>query len=57
MTFGDLLEWLAAIALTVAAFIWSGLVLALAVAGVSLFYLAQVYSGARIRRRQKRDDS
>jgi hypothetical protein len=60
MYLGDFLEWLAAAALVTAAFLWSGLILALAVAGVWLAYFAQCHDGTklvlprlRLRRRQK----
>jgi hypothetical protein len=39
---GEVLEWIAAACLVTAAALWSGLILALAVAGACLFYLAQV---------------
>ena len=45
MSIGDLLEWLAAAAFVVAAYLWSGTVLALGVAGLFLAYEAQCYSG------------
>lgn len=48
MSVGDLIEWLGGAALVAAAFIWSGLVLALAVGGVFLLYEAQCYSSQRI---------
>lgn len=53
MSVGDLLEWLAASALVAAAFIWSGSVLALAVAAVCLAYFGQCYSGNRFGRRKQ----
>jgi hypothetical protein len=46
VTIGDVLEWLAAACLVAAAYLWSGWVLTLAVAGVSLAYFAQVYDRA-----------
>ncbi len=41
---GDILEWLGAAALVCASAIWSGLVVALAVAGLALLYFAQVFA-------------
>lgn len=52
MTLGDLLEWLSIAAFTIAAYLWSGTVLALAVAAVGLFYLAQQYAQVSVRRRK-----
>ena len=40
---GDVLEWLAAVLLVAAAYVGTGLPLALAVAGVALAYFAQCY--------------
>ena len=49
MHIGDALEVLGAFALAGAAYIWSGTVLALAVAGVALLYFAQVYAEIPVR--------
>lgn len=40
MSVGDLIEWIAGALFVLAAFLWSGMVLALAVAGVALVYFA-----------------
>jgi hypothetical protein len=53
MSVGDFLEWLAIAAFTVAAFLWSGTVLALGVLGAGLAYEAQCYSGTRFGRREQ----
>jgi hypothetical protein len=46
LTVGDVLEWLAAAAFVVAAWLSIGPALALAVAGVALFYEAQCFEHA-----------
>lgn len=40
MSVGDLLEWIAGALFVLAAYLWSGTILALAVAGVALVYFA-----------------
>lgn len=52
MSLGDLLEWPALALLAVAAFLWLGWPLALAVAGAGLFYLAQSLAETPLRRRK-----
>lgn len=49
MRLGDLLEWLSIAALIAAAYLWSGIVLALAVAAGGLFYVAQNYPQVSVR--------
>ena len=48
MRLGDFFEWLGAAAIIAAAYIWSGVVLSLAVVGVWLLYQAECHDGARI---------
>ena len=48
MPVGDILEWLAAALLVTAAYLWSGLVLALGVAGFCLAYEAQCLASTRL---------
>lgn len=50
MNIGDVLEWLAAALITTSAYLWSGTVLALAVAGLFAGYFAQCYSDLRLHR-------
>jgi hypothetical protein len=52
--FGDLFEWAAAGCLIASAYLWSGTVLAVAVAGGCLVYFGQVYAGVAIRRKDKK---
>lgn len=49
MRVGDLLEFVAVVCLVAAAYIWTGLALALLVAAICLGYLAQCYAKSTIR--------
>lgn len=54
MRLGDLLEWLAAIALVAAAYLWHhSLPQAFVVAAICLFYLGQCYGGQSVKLRTK----
>ena len=54
MPLGDVLEWLSAIALVVAAYLWKGAGAASGATAVALFYLAQCYDHVSVRPRLRR---